>query len=214
MASLASRARGAQQQQQCGSSSSRSIVSVRPSAARRLTVRASSSSEVCVCGARVQRGLESSFDSLRVPHTPIIMHTTQRRSAPPATCAARAAPTCRRRRRGASPWRRRRLRAARGPTAPIVCTRTIPALYNSTHNPASHRARPQTPTTTHRAHTTTTQPPTKNSCDGEGRELGGLGALPGFGWWPIKAYRPCPALSQAGLEYTRCVPCAVCDALC
>ncbi|KAL6764386.1 hypothetical protein V8C86DRAFT_1783186 [Haematococcus lacustris] len=40
-------------------------------------------------------------------------------------------------------------------------------------------------------------------CDGEGREVGGLGALPGMGWWPIKAYRPCPALNKAGMEYTR-----------
>lgn len=42
-------------------------------------------------------------------------------------------------------------------------------------------------------------------CDGEGRILGGLGAVPGFGWWPIKAYRPCPSLDQAGVEYTRWV---------
>ena len=33
--------------------------------------------------------------------------------------------------------------------------------------------------------------------------MGGLGALPGFGWWPIKAYRPCPALESAGGQYTR-----------
>ncbi|WIA09119.1 hypothetical protein OEZ85_008531 [Tetradesmus obliquus] len=40
-------------------------------------------------------------------------------------------------------------------------------------------------------------------CDGEGRIVGGLGAVPGFGWWPIKAYRPCPGLSSAGMEYVR-----------
>eukprot|EP00878_Enallax_costatus_P001923 GHUV01002085.1.p1 GENE.GHUV01002085.1~~GHUV01002085.1.p1 ORF type:complete len:142 (+),score=26.23 GHUV01002085.1:161-586(+) len=40
-------------------------------------------------------------------------------------------------------------------------------------------------------------------CDGEGRIVGGLGALPGFGWWPIKAYRPCPGLSSAGMDYVR-----------
>lgn len=40
-------------------------------------------------------------------------------------------------------------------------------------------------------------------CDGEGRVLGGLGAVPGFRWWPIKAYRPCDNLGRAGLEYTR-----------
>lgn len=37
----------------------------------------------------------------------------------------------------------------------------------------------------------------------EGRVVGGMGALPGFGWWPIKAYKPCPALFEAGLEYER-----------
>ncbi|GBF94089.1 hypothetical protein Rsub_07357 [Raphidocelis subcapitata] len=42
-----------------------------------------------------------------------------------------------------------------------------------------------------------------SGCDGEGRIIGGLGAVPGFRWWPIKAYRPCPGLDQAGLEYTR-----------
>lgn len=42
-------------------------------------------------------------------------------------------------------------------------------------------------------------------CDGEGRIIGGLAAIPGFGWWPIKAYRPCAGLSQAGMDYVRCV---------
>ncbi len=41
-------------------------------------------------------------------------------------------------------------------------------------------------------------------CDEEGRVVGGVGALPGLGWWPIKAYKPCDNLTQAGLEYTRC----------
>ena len=44
------------------------------------------------------------------------------------------------------------------------------------------------------------------SCDRQGRIVGGIGGLPGFAWWPIKAYRPCPALAQAGLTYTRRVP--------
>lgn len=43
-------------------------------------------------------------------------------------------------------------------------------------------------------------------CDRQGRIVGGIGALPGFAWWPIKAYRPCPALAEAGLTYTRQVP--------
>ncbi|KIY99594.1 hypothetical protein MNEG_8367 [Monoraphidium neglectum] len=37
----------------------------------------------------------------------------------------------------------------------------------------------------------------------DGRIIGGLGAVPGFGWWPIKAYRPCPNLDRAGIDYTR-----------
>ncbi len=41
------------------------------------------------------------------------------------------------------------------------------------------------------------------SCDGTGRIVGGMGALPGFGWWPLKAYRPCPAQAEAGLSYSR-----------
>jgi hypothetical protein len=53
-----------------------------------------------------------------------------------------------------------------------------------------------------------TPPRRPRSCDGEGRIIGGLGAMPGFGWWPIKAYRPCTALTEAGLDYTRCAPAA------
>lgn len=41
------------------------------------------------------------------------------------------------------------------------------------------------------------------SCDGTGRIMGGLGSVPGFGWWPIKAYRPCGKLAGAGLSYKR-----------
>ncbi|CAK9206001.1 unnamed protein product [Sphagnum troendelagicum] len=40
-------------------------------------------------------------------------------------------------------------------------------------------------------------------CNGEGRIKGGLGAVPGFGWFPIKAYRPCPAFVEAGGKYRR-----------
>eukprot|EP00195_Chlamydomonas_chlamydogama_P010511 CAMPEP_0202899736 /NCGR_PEP_ID=MMETSP1392-20130828/7882_1 /ASSEMBLY_ACC=CAM_ASM_000868 /TAXON_ID=225041 /ORGANISM="Chlamydomonas chlamydogama, Strain SAG 11-48b" /LENGTH=137 /DNA_ID=CAMNT_0049585991 /DNA_START=50 /DNA_END=463 /DNA_ORIENTATION=- len=43
----------------------------------------------------------------------------------------------------------------------------------------------------------------QKGCDGQGRVLGGLGSVPGFGWWPIKAYRPCPELSNKGIEYVR-----------
>jgi hypothetical protein len=40
-------------------------------------------------------------------------------------------------------------------------------------------------------------------CDGTGRIAGGIGAVPGFGWWPIKAYRPCPKLAERGMSYQR-----------
>ncbi|WZN62732.1 hypothetical protein HKI87_06g42740 [Chloropicon roscoffensis] len=40
-------------------------------------------------------------------------------------------------------------------------------------------------------------------CDGQGRIIGGMGSIPGFGWWPIKAYRPCPAYTEAGKTYQR-----------
>ncbi len=40
-------------------------------------------------------------------------------------------------------------------------------------------------------------------CNGEGRIKGGLGAVPGFGWFPIKAYRPCPSFVEAGGKYRR-----------
>lgn len=43
----------------------------------------------------------------------------------------------------------------------------------------------------------------KGGCDGNGRMIGGLGGVPGFGWWPIKAYRPCPAFVESGGSYTR-----------
>ncbi len=40
-------------------------------------------------------------------------------------------------------------------------------------------------------------------CDGSGRIAGGIGAVPGFKWWPIKAYRPCPKATAAGISYVR-----------
>ncbi|RID66036.1 hypothetical protein BRARA_D01202 [Brassica rapa] len=35
------------------------------------------------------------------------------------------------------------------------------------------------------------------------REGGGIATVPGFGWWPIKAYRPCPGFVEAGGRYRR-----------
>ena len=43
----------------------------------------------------------------------------------------------------------------------------------------------------------------KCECDGTGRIAGGIGAVVGFGWWPIKAYRPCPALEAGGVQCVR-----------
>ncbi|KAJ1281832.1 hypothetical protein BS78_03G004000 [Paspalum vaginatum] len=40
-------------------------------------------------------------------------------------------------------------------------------------------------------------------CNGEGRIQGGIAAVPGFGWWPIKAYRPCPGFLASGGRYRR-----------
>ncbi|DBA94809.1 hypothetical protein WJX77_004797 [Trebouxia sp. C0004] len=38
-------------------------------------------------------------------------------------------------------------------------------------------------------------------CDGQGRIAGGLGAV--VGWFPIKAYRPCPAAVKGNISYIR-----------
>ncbi|TYH97874.1 hypothetical protein ES332_A12G271100v1 [Gossypium tomentosum] len=43
----------------------------------------------------------------------------------------------------------------------------------------------------------------ERGCNGEGRIQGGIATVPGFGWWPIKAYRPCPAFVASGGRYTR-----------
>ena len=40
-------------------------------------------------------------------------------------------------------------------------------------------------------------------CNGEGRIQGGIATVPGFGWWPIKAYRPCPGFTASGGRYRR-----------
>ncbi|XP_020234845.1 uncharacterized protein LOC109814746 [Cajanus cajan] len=43
----------------------------------------------------------------------------------------------------------------------------------------------------------------EKECNGEGRIQGGIATVPGFGWWPIKAYRPCPAFVASGGRYRR-----------
>ncbi|CAL9223856.1 unnamed protein product [Arabidopsis halleri] len=43
----------------------------------------------------------------------------------------------------------------------------------------------------------------ESGCKGDGRIQGGIATVPGFGWWPIKAYRPCPAFVEAGGRYRR-----------
>ncbi|KAH0885769.1 hypothetical protein HID58_061865 [Brassica napus] len=42
-----------------------------------------------------------------------------------------------------------------------------------------------------------------SGCSGDGRIQGGIATVPGFGWWPIKAYRPCPGFVEAGGRYRR-----------
>lgn len=44
---------------------------------------------------------------------------------------------------------------------------------------------------------------TERNCNGEGRIQGGIATVPGFGWWPIKAYRPCPGFVASGGRYRR-----------
>ena len=48
-------------------------------------------------------------------------------------------------------------------------------------------------------------------CNQEGRVAGGLGAVTGFEWWPIKAYKPCGKAAKAGVLYTRY--CLLCQCL-
>ncbi|KAL3599188.1 hypothetical protein D5086_007106 [Populus alba] len=43
----------------------------------------------------------------------------------------------------------------------------------------------------------------EKGCNGEGRIQGGIATVPGFGWWPIKAYRPCPGFLASGGRYRR-----------
>ncbi|KDP25277.1 hypothetical protein JCGZ_20433 [Jatropha curcas] len=47
------------------------------------------------------------------------------------------------------------------------------------------------------------RPELERGCNGEGRIQGGIATVPGFGWWPIKAYRPCPGFVAAGGRYRR-----------
>lgn len=43
----------------------------------------------------------------------------------------------------------------------------------------------------------------ERGCNGEGRIQGGIATVPGFGWWPIKAFRPCPGFIASGGRYRR-----------
>ncbi|XP_078175207.1 uncharacterized protein LOC144568712 [Carex rostrata] len=43
----------------------------------------------------------------------------------------------------------------------------------------------------------------ESGCNGEGRIQGGIATVPGFSWWPIKAYRPCPGFVSSGGRYRR-----------
>ncbi|URE34952.1 hypothetical protein MUK42_03299 [Musa troglodytarum] len=43
----------------------------------------------------------------------------------------------------------------------------------------------------------------EKGCNGKGRIQGGIATVPGFGWWPIKAFRPCPGFVASGGLYRR-----------
>ncbi|XP_010915958.1 uncharacterized protein [Elaeis guineensis] len=43
----------------------------------------------------------------------------------------------------------------------------------------------------------------EKGCNGDGRIQGGIATVPGFGWWPIKAFRPCPGFVASGGRYRR-----------
>ncbi|URE21043.1 hypothetical protein MUK42_11385 [Musa troglodytarum] len=43
----------------------------------------------------------------------------------------------------------------------------------------------------------------EKGCNGEGRIQGGIATVPGFGWCPIKAFRPCPGFVATGGRYRR-----------
>ncbi|KAJ8459782.1 hypothetical protein OPV22_032708 [Ensete ventricosum] len=43
----------------------------------------------------------------------------------------------------------------------------------------------------------------EKGCNGKGRIQGGIATVPGFGWWPIKAFRPCPGFVASGGRYRR-----------
>lgn len=47
------------------------------------------------------------------------------------------------------------------------------------------------------------RPEIERGCNGEGRIQGGIGTIPGFSWWPIKVFRPCPGFIDAGGQYKR-----------
>lgn len=63
------------------------------------------------------------------------------------------------------------------------------------------RRGPRTETCRVRMHVRCAQQRMLPRCDGTGRVVGGVGAV--LPWWPVKAYRPCPKLGEAGLQYTR-----------
>ena len=44
-------------------------------------------------------------------------------------------------------------------------------------------------------------------CDGTGRIAGGIGAVPGFGWWPIKACERCACAPASCSKVQRCCAC-------
>ncbi|KAK9790355.1 hypothetical protein WJX73_002737 [Symbiochloris irregularis] len=88
---------------------------------------------------------------------------------------------------------------ARTPCLPSRCSRPQLDVRASA---AEDQAQPEAPSTScQTCGIPLSQAP--RGCDREGRIAGGLGAVLGFDWWPIKAYRPCPELAKGGFNYTR-----------
>lgn len=94
--------------------------------------------------------------------------------------------------------------ACRGWAALAVCSLCGPGALR--RKPAESRARLQACLASGR-NSPPEAPPTVHSsrrCQQDGRIIGGIGSVPGFGWWPIKAYRECPEAIKRGFEYRRC----------
>jgi hypothetical protein len=99
--------------------------------------------------------------------------------------------------------RTRSLRGVRAPRAPL----------NAATHASSRLRQPAAPAATGGSCPKCGIAKANMKCDGTGRQQGGIGVVPGFGWWPIKARahaqrplaQPCRALRAARCS-PRCAP--------